>query len=106
MGQQFNINVVDCVNAPGVKIYSGSMASGIVGFFSVEVTAASNNGAVHDGNDGEYRAEYRSLPQLCVTDDLVGTNFAPVSSVTATVTAWADTEYLYPELLFRADQVG
>ena len=23
MGQQFNINVVDCLNAPGVKIYSG-----------------------------------------------------------------------------------
>lgn len=32
--QRFTINVIDCVNGPGVEIYSGSMASGIVGFFS------------------------------------------------------------------------
>ncbi len=32
--QKFTINVLDCVNGAGVKIYSGSMASGIVGFFS------------------------------------------------------------------------
>ncbi len=35
-GEAFNINVVDCVNGPGVKIYATSMASGIVGFFSVD----------------------------------------------------------------------
>lgn len=35
-GQKYTINVVDCVNAPGVKIYAGSMASGIVGFFSTD----------------------------------------------------------------------
>ncbi len=32
--QKFTINVVDCVNGAGVEIYSGSMASGIVGFLS------------------------------------------------------------------------
>ena len=35
-GQSYTINVVDCVNGPGVKIYSNSMASGIVGFFSTD----------------------------------------------------------------------
>lgn len=35
-GQAFTINVVDCVNGPGVEIYSASMASGIVGFFSTD----------------------------------------------------------------------
>ena len=38
-GQAFTINVVDCVNGPGVEIYSGSMASGIVGFFSADGVA-------------------------------------------------------------------
>ena len=38
-GQAFTINVVDCVNGPGVEIYSGSMASGIVGFFSTDGVA-------------------------------------------------------------------
>lgn len=32
--QRYTINVTDCVNGAGVEIYSGSMASGIVGFFS------------------------------------------------------------------------
>ena len=44
-GQAFTINVVDCVNGPGVEIYSGSMASGIVGFFSTDgVANLSDNG--------------------------------------------------------------
>lgn len=34
--QYFTIQVLDCINGPGVKIYSGSMASGIVGFFSTD----------------------------------------------------------------------
>lgn len=38
-GQAFTINVVDCVNGPGVEIYSASMASGIVGFFSTDGVA-------------------------------------------------------------------
>ena len=38
-GQAFTINVVDCVNGPGVEIYSASMASGIVGFFSADGAA-------------------------------------------------------------------
>ena len=38
-GQAFTINVADCVNGPGVEIYSGSMASGIVGFFSADGVA-------------------------------------------------------------------
>lgn len=32
--QKFTINVTDCVNGPGVEVYSESMASGIVGFLS------------------------------------------------------------------------
>lgn len=32
----YTIRVLDCVNGPGVKIYSASMASGIVGFFSCD----------------------------------------------------------------------
>lgn len=32
--QNYKIQVLDCVNGPGVKIYSKSMASGIVGFLS------------------------------------------------------------------------
>lgn len=35
-GQQFTIQVLDCVNAAGVSIYSSSMASGMVGFFSCD----------------------------------------------------------------------
>lgn len=35
-GQGFTIQVLDCVNGSGVKIYSSSMASGIVGFFSCD----------------------------------------------------------------------
>ena len=38
-GQAFTINVADCVNGPGVEIYSASMASGIVGFFSTDGAA-------------------------------------------------------------------
>ncbi len=34
--QNYTINVTDCVNGAGVEIYSGSMASGIVGFFSCD----------------------------------------------------------------------
>lgn len=33
-GQRYAIQVLDCVNGPGVEVYSSSMASGIVGFFS------------------------------------------------------------------------
>lgn len=33
-GQRYTIQVLDCVNGPGVEVYSSSMASGIVGFFS------------------------------------------------------------------------
>jgi len=40
--QRFTIQVIDCVNGPGVKIYSGSMASGIVGFFSTDNPNATN----------------------------------------------------------------
>ncbi len=32
--QNFTIQVLDCINGPGVEIYSGSMASGIVGYLS------------------------------------------------------------------------
>ena len=39
--QRYTLNVIDCVNGPGVKIYSGSMASGIVGFFSSDILQAS-----------------------------------------------------------------
>lgn len=35
-GQGFTIQVLDCVNESGVEIYSKSMASGIVGFFSCD----------------------------------------------------------------------
>lgn len=35
-GQTYTIQVLDCVNGSGVEIYSGSMASGIVGFFSCD----------------------------------------------------------------------
>lgn len=41
--QKYTINVTDCVNGPGVRIYSGSMASGIVGFFSGDTLNASAN---------------------------------------------------------------
>ncbi len=42
-GQHFTIQVLDCVNEPGVEIYSQSMASGIVGFFSCD----------HPGKNGD-----------------------------------------------------
>ena len=42
-GQNFTINVTDCVNGAGAKIYSGSMASGIVGFFSTDDTMTDND---------------------------------------------------------------
>ena len=34
--QNFTVQILDCFNAPGVKIYSGSMASGIFGFLSCD----------------------------------------------------------------------
>lgn len=39
--QDFTIQVVDCVNDSGVEIYSNSMASGIVGFFSSDNPSSS-----------------------------------------------------------------
>lgn len=44
--QKFTINVSDCVNAPGVKIYSSSMASGIVGYFSTDTASSVNGGPI------------------------------------------------------------
>lgn len=38
--QSYAIQVLDCYNAPGVKIYSSSMASGIVGFLSCDLTSS------------------------------------------------------------------
>ncbi len=35
-GQKFTIQILDCVNGAGVGIYSKSMASGVVGFFSAD----------------------------------------------------------------------
>ncbi len=35
-GDSYTIQVLDCVNGPGVEVYSNSMASGIVGFFSCD----------------------------------------------------------------------
>lgn len=40
--QSFTIQVMDCVNGPGVEIYSGSMASGIAGFFSTDNPSATS----------------------------------------------------------------
>lgn len=40
--QKFTVQILDCVNAPGVKIYSGSMASGILGFLSCDNPSLSN----------------------------------------------------------------
>ncbi len=74
MGQQFNINVVDCLNAPGVKIYSGSMASGIVGFFSVD-NATSNNGASITASTANIVLNIDRCRNYAYKDDLVGTNF-------------------------------
>lgn len=74
MGQQFNINVVDCLNAPGVKIYSGSMASGIVGFFSVD-NATSNNGASITASTANIVLNIDRCRNYAYKDDLVGYNF-------------------------------
>lgn len=40
--QNFTIRILDCMNGPGVKIYSNSMASGIFGFMSCDNPSASN----------------------------------------------------------------
>lgn len=74
MGQQFNINVVDCLNAPGVKVYSGSMASGIVGFFSVD-NATSNNGASITASTANIVLNIDRCRNYAYKDDLVGYNF-------------------------------
>ncbi len=39
---QFSVRILDCLNAPGVQIYSSSMASGIFGFMSCDNPSASN----------------------------------------------------------------
>lgn len=41
-GQKFTIQILDCVNGAGVGIYSKSMASGIVGFFSTDFSDVSS----------------------------------------------------------------
>lgn len=40
--QNFTIRILDCMNGPGVKIYSNSMASGIFGFMSCDNPSAYN----------------------------------------------------------------
>lgn len=40
--QQFTVRILDCLNGPGVEIYSASMASGIFGFLSCDNANASN----------------------------------------------------------------
>ena len=40
--QSFTIRILDCMNGPGVKIYSASMASGIFGFMSCDNPSAAN----------------------------------------------------------------
>lgn len=40
--QSFTVQILDCANEPGVKIYSSSMASGIFGFLSCDNASMSN----------------------------------------------------------------
>ena len=49
--QNYKIQVLDCVNGPGVKIYSYSMASGIVGFLSSDSYTVSGQEANLIGED-------------------------------------------------------
>ena len=65
--QRFTIRVLDCVNGPGVKIYSGSMASGIVGFLSVDpwITA--------DSRESEIAGNRRAC--FCRTGNIYGSEY-------------------------------
>ena len=45
-GQEFTIRILDCVNGPGVEIYSSSMASGIFGFLSCDNVVNQNGSEV------------------------------------------------------------
>lgn len=75
-GQKFNINVVDCVNGPGVKIYSASMASGIVGFFSTDGVAGNSRAAQDISNATENIVlNIDRCRNYAYKDDLVGSNF-------------------------------
>lgn len=48
--QHFTVNILDCTNEPGVKIYSASMASGIVGFLSCDNPQNYNNVSIPTAN--------------------------------------------------------
>ncbi len=64
-GQRFTIHVVDCVNGPKVKIYSASMASGIVGFLSCDgpnkgtISNSTRNVVINLDRCRNYSAELR-----------------------------------------------
>ena len=95
-----NINVVDCLNAPGVKIYSGSMASGIVGFFSVRIMccrkAITMQRYFHHGiSTANIVLNIDRCRNYAYKDDLVGiVTSAPVSSVTADGSAATRNTYI------------
>lgn len=55
--QKFTVQILDCVNAPGVKIYSGSMASGIFGFMSCDSPAKTEDVIVNSTTNALIRVE-------------------------------------------------
>ena len=44
--QKYTIRIIDCVNGPGVEIYSASMASGIFGFMSTDEPDSKLNNSI------------------------------------------------------------
>lgn len=55
--QRFTVQILDCVNAPGVEIYSESMASGIFGFLSCDNVDNSGNAITNATSNVTIRIE-------------------------------------------------
>lgn len=72
--QNYKIQVLDCVNGPGVKVYSTSMASGIVGFLSSDSYTKSNRPEGVIANDTK-NIELRMERCRNYASVLVGNNF-------------------------------
>lgn len=102
--------MVDCVNGPGVKIYSNSMASGIVGFFSTDGIGSNESNGTAGPKIGKATENIilnidrrRNYAQI-----LTAITMLPVFSATATKrhVAELDEEYLCTELSVRGNMDG
>ena len=75
-GQRYKIQVLDCVNASGVKVYSKSMASGVVGFFSCDLDGIEESQKANVIEKSTQNIELRIERCQNYAEKLMGDNFS------------------------------